>query len=355
MKKLLFALLPAALIFAGSLPAFAINPVADAHAPGQITNQVTEKQAADAAAENPKKSRADQEREETVTEIQNLLKADELDQRNTMAEALRQENLSDMVRGHEDLEIAMAQKNVDLHLGKNLIDMHGNRVRMEEYVVRPADNQVQFLNLTMRDQRLDYINYTATFNTTVPRDTNGIWEKQWRTQPAVYLTAENLTYSNLQDSVALNSLWFTPTWDTLVQRYILPQKQNSLYVNNILKLGAERATPYVDMTPMAGQVGLSQWLPGYTDGNYLAPRVKLVFNDGTYLQLETYRISDKGEIRTVRNWKDVAYWGEHLNELVFNTYKETIWTATEFEGRTIDTVSQFLHLVDVFDNEEQHW
>ncbi|NTV51824.1 MAG: hypothetical protein HGA76_02250 [Candidatus Firestonebacteria bacterium] len=344
MKKVLRMLLSLSFTSLLALPAFAISPYADLNRPTQVRSTFAEQHLVREATnpENPEMTR-----DEEVQAIQAALKADELDRKNTMRDALRQENLEDRVKGHSDLELALAEKNIDLHLGKALVDMNGNRVRMEEYVLRPAANQVQFINLTMRDQRLDYINYTATFNDILPRNTSGLWHKDFgKTRPSVYLTDETETFSNLTDAVVLNTQYFNPTLDTLTRHYLLPVRQNSLSVNSAMKYGTQRAVPTDDFSEIPGAVGAAGFKQELINHNFLARRTTFLWKDGTETSLETYLIDAEGGIQTLdpASIKDWIYWFSHAGELVFNSYTEAVWRSTEFEGRTIDNVSQFLTL-----------
>ncbi len=348
MKKLFRTLAALSLTCLFALPVFAISPYADVNTPNHIKNTFQDQKPVDKTTPD---STQEPNREDEVKAIQNLLKLDELDRKNTMREALRQENLDTRIKGHSDLELALTEKNIDLHLGKTLKDMHGNRVRMEEYILRPAANQVQFLNLTMRDQRLDYIKYTATFNDILPRDTTGLWHKQFdSTKPAIYLTDETGVYSNMEDSVVLNTKYFTPTFDPLTRHYMLPIQETSISVNQIVKWGWNRVLPTDDYKELANCVGATSYKKESINNNLLATRQTFVWKDGTKLTLESYLINEKGEIRSLnpKSATDWVYWFQHLTELAFNSYTEGIWTATEFQGRTIDTVSQFQTLVTFF-------
>jgi len=54
--------------------------------------------------------------------------------------------------------------------GKAIIDVGGNRVRIEEYIVRPAADQFKLVVLNERTDRFDYFFYHGTFNTILPDD-----------------------------------------------------------------------------------------------------------------------------------------------------------------------------------------
>lgn len=331
----------------------AIRPIEDFKATGAVQKTVMEKLNSDLDA-IPDDNPVSNELNHQVDDLRQTLNLDELDRMNTMQEALRQENLEDRIRGHKDLELAMAEQNVDLHMGKILTDINGNRVRVEEYILRPADNQVQFLNLSMRDNRLDYVDYNAYFNTTVPANRLGLWRKDFgRVAPDVYLTKESTITSNLTDSVKHTNLYFEPTWVTATQSYVLPLKENTLHVNNILKYGINRPSYDVDLQEMTDAVGIKNYHFEFIDKNLLAIRETFTFNDDTFLTSERYTIGEEGGIRQLRwnNLQEWIYWIENFDELVFNSYKEIIITASEFDDRTIDVLSQFIHLVNVFDQD----
>jgi hypothetical protein len=332
-------------------PAAAIRAIDDFRASDTVRDTVGERNMGEVSAASAQETRTQE-----VEQIQELLRLDELNRENTMREALRQENLNERVQGRADLEMAMEEQNVDLHLGKVLTDVHGNRVRMEEYVLRPEANQVQFVNLTMRDNRLDYINYNAYFNDILPRDTRGLWRKEFgKTAPDIYLVKETSEVSNLTDAVAFQVDFFAPTWETASQRYILPERESSIRVNTILKWGQTRNTPADNFAAMPDAVGVKENYTTYTEGNYLAPRWHLTFMDDTFLEMQSYLITENGDIVPLRNFSDLINIFQNLSEFVFNSYKEQIWTASEFEDRTIDTVSQFEHLVNIFADDDRGW
>ena len=54
--------------------------------------------------------------------------------------------------------------------GKAMIDINGNRVRIEEYIVRPQPNEFKLVVLNEREQRFDYFFYHGVFNTVLPDD-----------------------------------------------------------------------------------------------------------------------------------------------------------------------------------------
>ncbi len=122
-----------------------------------------------------------------------------------LARAARHEVGLDMTRTEVIASAAMEMRLADYREGKTLTDVNGNRVRLEEYIVRPAPNQFKLVALSKRDERLDYFFYLGTFNQTLPtdlsvalKDVNG---KFGTTAPTYYLTGYEMGQSNTQDSV----------------------------------------------------------------------------------------------------------------------------------------------------------
>ena len=54
--------------------------------------------------------------------------------------------------------------------GKTMIDVNGQRVRLEEYVVRPAADTFKLVALNERAESLNFFTYAAQFNTALPTD-----------------------------------------------------------------------------------------------------------------------------------------------------------------------------------------
>lgn len=87
--------------------------------------------------------------------------------------------------------------------GKAMIDVNGNRVRIEEYVMRPAPDTFKLVVLNERADRFDYFYYLGKFNKTLPTDLsvalgqmNGLFGA---TAPEYYLTEYEKGFSNTQD------------------------------------------------------------------------------------------------------------------------------------------------------------
>lgn len=103
---------------------------------------------------------------------------------------------------------AMEARLAEYQEGKTMIDVSGARVRLEEYIVRPAADTFKLVALNERDDRFDYFYYQGKFNTTLPtdlsvalKDVNG---KTGNTPPAYYLTEYESGRSNTTDTILEN-------------------------------------------------------------------------------------------------------------------------------------------------------
>jgi len=111
----------------------------------------------------------------------------------------------DMTRNEVMAAAAAEIRLAEYREGKSMVDVEGRRVRLEEYIVRPAANQFKFVVLNERDQRLDYFFYSGTFNQTLPADLStalrDLSGKFGTMSPNYYLTSYEMGQSNTQDSV----------------------------------------------------------------------------------------------------------------------------------------------------------
>ncbi|MBI5246678.1 MAG: FecR domain-containing protein [Elusimicrobia bacterium] len=78
----------------------------------------------------------------------------------------------DLRMSKEEVQAAAAEESKlsEFREGKALIDVNGNRVRIEEYIVRPAADQFKLVVLNERPDRFDYFFYQGTFNQALPTD-----------------------------------------------------------------------------------------------------------------------------------------------------------------------------------------
>src|SRR6185312_3826709 len=74
----------------------------------------------------------------------------------------------EMTKEQVQAAAALEAKKAVYQQGKALIDVNGNRVRVEEYIIRPTPNDFKLVVLNGRADRFDYFFYHGTFNTTLP-------------------------------------------------------------------------------------------------------------------------------------------------------------------------------------------
>jgi hypothetical protein len=121
-----------------------------------------------------------------------------------LAKEARHEVGLDMTRSEVMAAAAAEIRVAEYREGKSMIDAQGDRVRLEEYIVRPAANQFKFVVLNERDQRLDYFFYGGTFNKDLPTDLSTALRQLpgafGSTAPDYYLTAYETGQSNTIDN-----------------------------------------------------------------------------------------------------------------------------------------------------------
>jgi len=61
-------------------------------------------------------------------------------------------------------------KLAEFQQGKAVVDVSGNRVRIEEYILRPRADRFKLVILNERENRFDYFYYQGTFNKALPDD-----------------------------------------------------------------------------------------------------------------------------------------------------------------------------------------
>lgn len=88
--------------------------------------------------------------------------------------------------------------------GKVMTDVNGNRVRIEEYILRPTPSSFKFVVLNERPDRFDYFFRTGQFNTTLPDDLSTALRQLPGCVGApcqYFLTGYQTVWSNTQDKV----------------------------------------------------------------------------------------------------------------------------------------------------------
>ncbi|MFC1566430.1 FecR domain-containing protein [bacterium] len=128
-----------------------------------------------------------------VKEKETIIKA-MLSSQNIRAE-IKQEMSIDMNREQIQTAAAKEMQFAEYQLGKTMIDAFGKRVRLEEYIIRPADDKFKFVILNDRDQRFDWFTYESQFNQNLPTDLASI--KNSFFDPIIITTIDNDNYYSL--------------------------------------------------------------------------------------------------------------------------------------------------------------
>ncbi len=118
-------------------------------------------------------------------------------------ELMRREVGFELGRGADFAAAANESRREEHELGHALTDADGRRVRVEEYVVRPAANRLALVVLNGRDDGLSYFAWNAVFDIALPRDLGPIFAGLAGASAATPWTATDFTrtWSNRAQSL----------------------------------------------------------------------------------------------------------------------------------------------------------
>jgi len=97
----------------------------------------------------------------------------EAESRDRSRQTLKREVGLEMSKEEVQAAAALEAKNAIYQEGKAMVDVNGNRVRIEDYIVRPRADQFKLVVLNERVDRFDYFYYLGTFNKALPQDISG--------------------------------------------------------------------------------------------------------------------------------------------------------------------------------------
>ncbi|MFA6583725.1 MAG: FecR family protein [Elusimicrobiaceae bacterium] len=281
----------------------------------------------------------------------------------------------------EEIKVAEYQQ------GKVMVDVSGARVRLEQYIMRPADNQFKLVTLNERNDRLDYFYYLGSFNKTLPADMSialgqmtgcagsaceyfmtGYETGRSNTIDSVHelasgghmvdvnnnsdsaddvasyfdsnmnaylpLGSGDSFYKTFYDNYAIkyNDVTFlnwAPVSGSNVQSYLVGDASgiNYRYIQNDGTLGAfNTGSPGVnsDKNP---------------DGDLIHEKIKLTYGTGKYWeQYDNYLVNDKGKIATLSDFEGFRPGTAAGNQTMLQWNFEQVITCNLFEGRKIDLV-----------------
>ena len=251
--------------------------------------------------------------------------------------------------------------------GKTLIDIFGKRVRLDEYIVRPAADTFKLVVLNERSDRFDYFYYKGQFNKDLPSDMSDALKYlggKALEQPEYYLVSYETGRSNTLDTVKetasgghlvdVNSNADTADdvsyyYDSASDSYLELSQGQAFYkplfdkyeyfINSTKKM-------WYDATNLQS-VNLAQWkydgtiMESKTEWpmgeNVLYQRISNYYGNGTWEMWDNYIISDEGKLATAASFGGITSGKSYKEELLKWNYQQVI-TASEFGGRKIDLV-----------------
>lgn len=282
-------------------------------------------------------------------------------------EARREVGLS---MSKEQVQAAAAQemKLAEYQQGKSLIDVFGNRVRLEQYIMRPAEDKFKLVVLNERQDRFDYFYYLGTFNKTLPNDLSVALTQMsgGLTQPEYYLAAYETGRSNLTDVIQENasgghlvdvnnntpssdnvSLVLDPVtdqfrslnqgesyWKTLFDNYAI-----SFNGRTLLSWAPSQGPNIQAMNDVKYSYdgGSYDVVSDFPSSGLFHNRIRESYGSGVTAQWDSYIVSNEGEVAAVSDFGGVTTGTQYKGILLKWNYEQVI-TSSLFEGRKIDLV-----------------
>lgn len=242
---------------------------------------------------------------------------------------------------------------------KVAIDAYGNRVRMEEYIVRPQPDQFKYVVLNTREKDFNFGKILFTFDKALPEDlslaTKNMITYQGTTQPQWVLTEMTSIISNTLDKVVEDASGGHMVPDN-------PSSPSSFY-HFFTKYSMYAAGPaqanengglgrllwgYVDKNNNnraeidAGEFTfLGGSAPGVIKSNPLGENVfynisRNNYSDGTWIENQYMAVFDDGKIASVSDFNSGLAGSK--NDVLDKLNFETVYTSSLFEGRKIDLI-----------------
>ncbi|MFA6030147.1 MAG: FecR family protein [Elusimicrobiota bacterium] len=298
---------------------------------------------------------------------------------------MRREVALDMSREQVLAAAAQEARLAEYQQGKALLDVNGQRVRVEEYILRPRPDQFKLVVLNSRPTRFDYFYFLGTFNRSLPTDLSLALRQLpggLDAAPDYFLTGFETGRSNTLDSLretasgghlvdVNNNAELTDdvaqffdaehdryldaeghsVWQTLFDRY-------GFYLNGKLKYGwsgtdigsyaeAVSASSNDPLTGAAltsanaylddsGSLSLRTVNTTFPNADRVHQRVYESYSDGSSISWDNYIIDDQGVVARSSVFEGLS--GASFRSRLLDYNYEQVVTATEFSGRKIDLV-----------------
>ena len=257
-----------------------------------------------------------------------------------------------LARAQEEMQSAEYQNR------KVAIDAFGNRVRMEEYTIRPAADQFKYVVLNTRADRFDFGKILFTFNAALPADlsqaTLNMISSPGSTAPQWQLVAMNSVMSNTTDKVtedasgggmAYNGSLTDPRYNLVFGNYSFyaagPAEANdngglgklfwtktnynvpANHYDSISFLGS--AAPLIDASSPSG-------------ADVFHTFAKNTYNDGTWIAAEDFVLFNNGDLLAAGEFSQGLGNGNTVDEITDKLNFQRVYTSSLFGGRTIDVM-----------------
>lgn len=243
---------------------------------------------------------------------------------------------------------------------KTAIDAFGNRVRMEEYVIRPAVDQFKYVVLNTRADRFDFGKILFTFDNALPDDlslaTRNMLTATGASAPQWQLTEMNSIMSNTLDKITEDATggkmvpdnpsdptrWthfftnygvYAYGWNAGDDPALVPNGGMGTMLWSYSDLNQNNNIENGEMSYLGGSAPAS--LAAFPAGEETFYTIsKNTYSDGTWLQAADFVLFDNGDIVSTGDLSTRL--GESMSTVTDKLNFQRIYTSSLFGGRKID-------------------
>jgi len=266
------------------------------------------------------------------------------------------------------MKFASNEVKADQLAGKTMLNVNGDRVRFEEYIVRPEklitdtfeNSEVIYYNFTLLAGKISTMVRDFEFNYALPAVIpENYWYSFWPQVPANYKIWEQTTYSNGQDNVVqyigYNAPMDASAWtESTTTGQVLTESLNTLSVNGNYKeysvyngvdtasstFGYEMLKDTNNDLTFTNNPGTHLTFTPYseviTGSSAYNTGITKYYNDGSTLTFNYYFINNYGKsIQPPQDYQD-------LMNIAINTNVELQIKSSDFQLPSIDIVSKYL-------------
>lgn len=257
-----------------------------------------------------------------------------------------------LARAQEEMQSAEYQNR------KVAIDAFGNRVRMEEYTIRPQADQFKYVVLNTRADRFDFGKILFTFNAALPADlsqaTLNMISSPGSTAPEWQLIAMNSVMSNTTDKVtedasggamAYNGSLSDPRYNLVFGNYSFyaagPAEANDN--GGLGKLFWTKTNYNVPLNTQGAISYLGGSAPAIEASNPSGSDVfhsfaRNTYSDGTWIAAEDFVLFNDGDLLSSGDFSSGLGSGNTVDAVTDKLNFQRVYTGSLFGGRTIDVM-----------------